>query len=57
MLETYVQEVGAASLLPALGGDVLERVRILAAAAPALLARATQRLRDSGAPGASHFGS
>jgi len=57
MLETYVQEVGAVSLLPALSNDVRERVRTLAAAAPALLARATHRLRNSGAPGASHFGS
>ena len=47
MLETYVQEVGAVSLLPALNDDVRTRIRTLAAAAPFLLARATLRLRGT----------
>ena len=47
MLETYVQEVGAVSLLPVLSDDVRTRVRTLAAAAPYLLARATLRLRET----------
>ena len=52
MLEVYVQEVGAVSLLPALSVEERERVRVLAAAAPALLARARLRLRNGEAPGA-----
>ena len=47
MLETYVQEVGAVSLLPVLSSEVRARVRALASAAPGLLARATRRLRAS----------
>ena len=46
MLEIYVQEVGAVSLLPALSGDVRARVRQLAAAAPGIFARAASRYRE-----------
>ncbi len=50
MLEVYVQEVGAVSLLPLLGAEVRERVAALAAAAPYLLADAALRLRTRTGP-------
>jgi len=40
MLETYIQEVGAVSLLPALSASTRERIAQLAAAAPAIMAAA-----------------
>ena len=39
MLEIYIQEVGAASILPGLSPAARCRVELLAAAAPAELAR------------------
>ena len=50
MLEIYVQEVGATSLLPLLERGVRERVAALAAAAPWLLADAALRLRSAVRP-------
>ena len=46
MLEIYIQEVGAASLVPSLDHHVRERLFSLAAAAPAALAAATALLRS-----------
>ena len=43
MLEIYVQEVGAVSMLTALRVETRDRIQTLAAAAPALLARAASR--------------
>ena len=45
MLEIYVQEVGACTMLPSLSADVRERVARLASAAPAILAIAASRNR------------
>ena len=45
MLEIYVQEVGAVTLLPSLPADVRARISRLAAAAPGLLARAASRYK------------
>ena len=44
MLEIYIQEVGASSLLPSLPADVRERIRELAAWAPYLLRQTAQQL-------------
>ena len=43
MLEIYVQEVGAASVLPALSAHVRRRIARLASLAPGLLAQAASR--------------
>ena len=47
MLEIYIQEVGAASLLPRLAPVVRQRIDSLAAAAPVELSRYVDRLNSS----------
>ena len=47
MLETYIQEVGAVSLLPSLHPSLRERILHLAGLAPGLLADAALRCRAS----------
>ena len=50
MLEVYIQEVGAASLLPSLAAPARERVQQLASAASEALAAAAALLRTASLP-------
>ena len=47
MLEVYVQEVGALTIMPLLEDEVRQRICDLATAAPGLLALAASRWRQT----------